>query len=67
MKLELEHLKSLDAQRQETQRLLEEQRQGFQTQILELKQEICAEREQTPGSEASQSDRTTRSSSTNSA
>ena len=45
MKLELEHLKSLDAQRQETQRVLEEQRQGFQTQILELKQEICAERE----------------------
>ena len=69
MKLELEHLKSLDAQRQETQRLLEEQRQGFQTQILELRQEICAEREreQTPGSEASQSGRTTRSSSTNSA
>ena len=57
----LEHLKSLDAQRQETLRLLEEQRQGFQTQILELRQDICVEREreQTPGSEASQSGRTT--------
>ena len=45
MKLELEHLKSLDAQWHETQRLLEERRQGFQTQILELRQDICVERE----------------------
>ena len=44
VKLELEHLKSLDIQRQDSQRQLEEQRQEFQKQFEEMRNEIRCER-----------------------
>ena len=58
LKLELEQLKL-------AARHPEEQRQGFQTQLQELRQDICVERER--HSEASQSGPTSRSSCTKSA
>lgn len=44
MKMELEHLKSLETQRQDTQRLLENQRHSFQAQMELLGQDISIER-----------------------